>query len=68
MFFAVHDKIKTYKEELFYRVRIHITAAIIKCYTSDNQPIIFATQRGYGDSVEWLPADAELIEKIRVVI
>ena len=28
---------------------IRVTAAIIKSYTPDNQPIIFATQRGYGD-------------------
>lgn len=28
---------------------IRVTAAIIKSYTLDNQPIIFATQRGYGD-------------------
>ena len=28
---------------------IRVTAAIIKSYTPDNHPIIFATQRGYGD-------------------
>ena len=28
---------------------IRVTAAIIKSYTPDHQPIIFATQRGYGD-------------------
>lgn len=30
---------------------IRVTAAIIKSYTLDNQSIIFATQRGYGDFV-----------------
>ena len=29
--------------------KVRVTAAIIKSYTPDNQPIIFATQRGYGD-------------------
>ncbi len=28
---------------------IRVTAAIIKSYTLDNQPIIFVTKRGYGD-------------------
>lgn len=39
--------------------QIEVVAAIIR--KGDK---IFATQRGYGDFVKWLPADLEVIQKL----
>ena len=32
---------------------IKVVAAIIKSFNGDNKPVVFATQRGYGEYKDW---------------